>query len=281
VHVSGRRSVRELFDRLRLQTAVLSFPIYKMAVVVDALAFLRLYKTSVESHPDLTTGILVGAEEGETVVVSNATALPGDEVVSTQEGEQQVVEPVGDYQEEYMDSLAAINGDLNIVGCFFAGNVGSVLSDSNLRKVYELQSKKASSILLTFDLPAFKALRSSVRAFRLSEAMMTYFRSNGITTPGAADQALIELPVNLTVPVLVDAFLAENVAWVQANAKAPLRMSNYLERNLEILNRNLEESLGKMDEDKPVKKIEKFLQKETARLLRCEAVKAARALVEV
>ena len=241
----------------------------KMSVVVDALAFLRIFKTCVDSHPDLTTGILVGAEDADTVIISNGSALPNEDVAATPEAEA-VTEPLGDYKEEYMETLTPINGDLNVIGLFFAGNVGSVLTEANLQKVYELQAKNPSAVLLTLDLPAFKALRSSVRAFRLTDSMMAYFKSNVI--PASGDQAVVELSVKLTVPVLLDSFISENLPWVQNNAKGPHRLPHYLERNLEILSRSIEVSGSG---------VEKFLQAETARLLRSEAVKAARALLEI
>ena len=255
-----------------------------MAVVVESLAFLRLYKTCVESHPDLTTGILIGAEEDTHVTVSNAFPLPNEDVTATAEAETSVPEPVGDYEAEYTQSLIPVNADVNIVGCFFAGNVGSTLMEANLKKVYEIQSKKANAVLLTFDLPSFKALRTSVRAFRLSDAMMTYFRSGGISIPSDGDRALLEVPVKLTVSVLVESFIAENLSWITKNAKAPARVSNYLERNLDILSRSVEETLSKREAEADIKRrptIDSYLQFETARLLRCEAVKAARALLEV
>ena len=255
-----------------------------MAVVVESVAFLRLYKTCVESHPDLTTGILIGAEEDAHLTVSNAFPLPNEDVASTVEGESAVPEPVGDYLAEYTQSLIPVNADVNVIGCFFAGNVGSTLVEANLKKVYEIQSKKANAVLLTLDLPSFKALRSSVRAFRLSDAMMTYFRSGGLTLPADSDRALVEVPVKLTVSVLLESFIAENLSWITANAKPAARISNYLERNLDILNRSVEETLTKREAEVDTKRrptIDGYLQMETARLLRCEAVKAARALLEV
>lgn len=236
------------------------------SIKVEAVAFLRLYKQCVESHPEVSNGILLGYHDLSTneIIVSNIVPLMPDSA----DPEPESV----DFASESLKSLEAVNCDSEQVGVFFAGNVGACLSEAALKKIHAVQVSNPNAIAITFDNAAFKAVRSDPRAFRLSSSLMSFFSSFGKTSLAVEDALVQELPLELVSGPLVESMLVDSSAWIRANAKPTARAQQYVERGLE--------QLGRLIDDKKARKsLEACMQASTAQSLKQEVVKGARTVL--
>ena len=180
-----------------------------MSVSLSPLAYLSVFKSAAESHPDSSLGVVVGFDDAGVYHVTGAFALPPAQT----EAEAEEAAVLGDeaFVEAMVQSLDRMTFEGFPVGVYAAGNVGAFPSAA----AFALAEKLKVKLILLADLPVFKALRSAPRAF-LAEADVKEVEL-AVTSSGAAAH-----------------LLKANASWLELHVKPKnVRVQNFLERCLD------------------------------------------------
>jgi hypothetical protein len=186
-----------------------------MSVSLSPLAYLSVFKSATESHPDSSVGVLIGYEDDGVYHITGAFPLPS--VHSDVDGSEVATPVDSDSQDQFVKEMVQCLDRVNFegypLGIYAAGNVGPFPSSSH----FSLASSLKLNLVLLLDLPVFKALRSSPRGF-LSQS---------------------EIPVSLTSSGAAALLLKHHASWLELHVKSrtPLRVQNFLERCLDSIGR--------------------------------------------
>ena len=226
-----------------------------MSVSLSPLAYLTVFKAATETHPDTALGVLVGLEDEGVLRATGAFVLPFGQRAGETSGEtedQTAAESLDAFVLEMLASLDRMNFEGYPIGVFAAGNVGAFPSSA----VFSLSQTLKLPLVLLFDLPAFKALRSAPRAFLVR-----------------ADSDVAELDVAMEKSGAAQLLLRHNVNWLELHVKPKnQRVQHFLERCLD--------NMGRLVASEPPKTaLDHFRATRTAEALHQETNRAAKALL--
>jgi len=150
-------------------------------IVIDSVAVLRLVKDCMDSQPYVSSGTLLGMENGTTLEVTYSYPYPIGESAEEEDGEEPLSETVSRcYREANFDTA-----DVGWYTTTYGDNV--FLSLDTLTAQYEMQSRNPKSILLVFD-PFSTMLEGAggssplaFHAYRLSPEFMSFYETGNFT----------------------------------------------------------------------------------------------------
>jgi hypothetical protein len=228
-----------------------------MSVEVSSLAYLTLFKSSAETHPDFSLGVLLGYDTDGTYHITTAFPLPAPAV----DGEAEEAADEAAFVSEMMATLDRANFEGFPIGIYAAGNVGAFPSPA----AFALAEKLKIKLIVLADLPVFKALRSQPRAFVIENEL-----------------AVKELEVVIANSGAANALMKANASWLEMHVKPKnVRVQNFLERCLDNVGRlaaSAAAAEGNVDTVK-ASPVEKFRSQRAAEALLQETHRAAKALL--
>jgi len=220
-------------------------------VEVDALIILQIMKHCRQHVPHHVTGQLLGLDIDDSLQVTHYFGYV--QSGTTEEGHNQA-DDGEQYQIEVLRRLREVNVDSNTVGWYQTTHLGQFFSDTVIETQFLYQSQIPRSALLVYD-PLQSAIgKPAFKAFRLTPEFMQKQQEvrEAQGNPGAsanANAALAdfpsnmmfkEVPIEITSPLLVEAFLVE---WALSDPYSTttqleaLDLDNqaFLEKNVQLL----------------------------------------------
>ena len=211
-------------------------------VLLDGSVALKIIKHCQEegSGSELVTGCLVGVVVDTTLEVSNCFPLPGDFENPREENE---------YQVSVLKKLRAINVDYHQVGWYQSTYLGSHVSREFLESHVRYQQAIQESVVIIYDPLQTSRGALSLKAYRLTPAILSMIQNNDPFTPESVQQAsirhsniLVELPVELKSSRLTSLLLHElpRSATLPRDTLLGLSAGQVLEKNVQLLMENVE-----------------------------------------
>lgn len=222
-------------------------------VELDALVVMRIMKHCRQQMPHAVTGQLLGLDQGENMQVTGCFPYknkPAETSYDQRQNQQQNEDPAEGEQNQIdmLRALREVNLDSNTVGWYQSAYLGSFLNDTFVETQYLYQEQIAKSVVLVFDPLQCAAGRPPFKAFRLSLEFMRRQRDakdqNNPFGPSMKDfsseQILLEVPIQVQAPLLVEAFVVD---WVLQDQRAmsarfdglDLENQAFLEKNVQFL----------------------------------------------
>lgn len=177
---STRPVVKETFEELELE-----FTDNKLEkVVLDTVAVLRLIKDCMDAQPDISTGTLLGLDNGSTLEVTNSYPIPLVDADPETEGENSE----DSFSETVLRCYREANIDTTEVGWYTTSYGDSVfLAPETVSAQYDWQKRNPKSVMLVFD-PFRTVLEGTcgsrplaLHAYRLTPEFFALYKKGAFT----------------------------------------------------------------------------------------------------
>lgn len=210
-------------------------------VQLDGLVVLKIIKHCKENLPELVTGQLLGLDLGANLEVTNCFPFPKTPEDSDQPEE---TDSGAEYQIEMMRCLREVNVDNNTVGWYTSTFLGSFLNEAMIETQINYQMTIPKCVVVIFDPLRTKQGSLSLKACRLTDSFMEFYREQNWTQESLNKSGLSfndifqEIPIQIHNTLMGSALLWELEDSISLTAdfdKLDLSTNPFLEKNLEFL----------------------------------------------
>lgn len=200
---------------------------------------------STQFHPSFVTGQLLGLERDGVLEVTHSFPIPNN---LDAENEESNFRLILEYQADMMHCLRDANVDFNTVGWYQSCYMGSFIGQNMIETQFNYQQNISESVALVFDPERSHFGNICIRAFRLTDAFMAFYKDRKFTLEAVKAQNIStesifeELPVLINNSSLAKFFLAsqselESFSFDFLNT-SPV---GHLEKSMELLSELLDE----------------------------------------
>lgn len=214
-------------------------------VEIDALVILQVMKHCRQHVPNTVSGVLLGLDVEDTLQVTHSFGY------AQKQADEHMQEDSEVYQLDMLKRLREVNVDSNTVGWYQTTHLGQFFSEQVIETQYAYQMQIPRTILLVYDplqsaigKPAFKAFRltpefvkKQTEAREANQSALNDFPSGNM---------FMEIPISITSPVIVEAFLVDWCISDPISTSAQLDTLDvenqaFVEKNVQLLISSLQE----------------------------------------